>query len=397
MSNIMFFNIPAHGHTNPTLPVVCELVKRGHRVRYYSTSEFRDKIESTGAEYVSIEKYMPPAPEDLDKKVGKDFASLIEMVVDTTLNLDDVIKEELTVFQPDCIISDSVCFWGKLFAKKYGIPFVCSTTSMAFNRYTAKMMKQSFLEIIRMIAGMPRIQAKMNLLNEHGYNIQNFVSIIQNDNDTNTIVYTSGKFQPMVETFSDRYVFIGPSVVKLYPSHRKDRPQVYISLGTVLNDNIKFYRQCIMALKDMDCDVIISAGKNTDISQLGEIPQSFAIHPYVNQLEVLADTDVFITHCGMNSVNESLYYGVPMVLFPQHSEENAVAIRTEQLGAGFRLKNTSAKSIRNAVREVLANDKYRKCAKEIGEDFRQCKGAVSAAEFIEGIISGETAGASDGI
>lgn len=394
MSNIMFFNIPAHGHVNPTLAVVCELVKRDHGVRYYSTSEFKDKIEAAGAEFVSIEDYMPPEPEDLNKKVGQDFASLIEMVTDTTLNLDNMIKKEIETFRPDCVISDSVCFWGKLFAKKYDIPFVCSTTSMAFNQYTAKMMKQSIREIVRMFTGMPRIQVKMQLLNEHGYNVPNFVSLIQNDNDTNTIVYTSRKFQPMVETFSEKYIFTGPSVAKLYPGHEKSRPQIYISLGTVLNDNIKFYKQCIQALKDMDCDVIISAGKNTDISRLGEIPQSFSIHPYVNQLEVLADTDVFLTHCGMNSVNESLYYGVPMVLFPQHSEENAVAIRTEQLGAGFRLKKVSAGKIRNAVKEVLTNDKYRKCAKEIGEDFRQCKGAVSAVEFIENVISGAADGSS---
>lgn len=83
-----------------------------------------------------------------------------------------------------------------------------------------------------------------------------------------------------------------------------------------------------------------------------------------------------------------------MVLFPQHSEENAVAIRTEQLGAGFRLKKVSAGKIRNAVKEVLTNDKYRKCAKEIGEDFRQCKGAVSAVEFIENVISGAADGSS---
>lgn len=33
----------------------------------------------------------------------------------------------------------------------------------------------------------------------------------------------------------------------------------------------------------------------------------------------------------MNSVNESLYYGVPMVLFPQHIEQGLVAKRTAEL------------------------------------------------------------------
>ena len=36
MSKIVFFCIPAYGHTNPTLGVVRELTARGHEVRYYS-------------------------------------------------------------------------------------------------------------------------------------------------------------------------------------------------------------------------------------------------------------------------------------------------------------------------------------------------------------------------
>lgn len=387
MSNVMFFNIPAHGHVNPTIAVVTELVKRGHRVRYYSVEEFQGKIENAGAEFVDIAPYMPPAPDDLDKKVGKDFAALIEMVVDTTFALSDIMEAEIREFQPDCIVSDSVCFWGKLFAGKYNIPFICSTTTMAFNQYSARLMKQGLGEIVRMFTGMPRIQAKMKLLNENGYPAENFVSIIQNDNETNTIVYTSRKFQPMVETFSERYVFVGPSVANIYPGGgKKERPQVYISLGTVLNNNVAFYKECIDALKDMECNVVISAGRNTDIAALGEIPDSFTVEPYVNQLEVLADSDVFVTHCGMNSVTESLYNGVPMVLFPQHSEENAVAIRTEELGAGVRLKKGKSKLIRKAVQEVLSNEKYRKAAQEIGDDFKQCGGARMAADFIEGVI-----------
>jgi len=46
MSKIVFFCIPAHGHTNPTLGVVRELVDRGHQVWYYSYELMREKIEA---------------------------------------------------------------------------------------------------------------------------------------------------------------------------------------------------------------------------------------------------------------------------------------------------------------------------------------------------------------
>ena len=55
---IAFFCIPAHGHTNPMLPVAKELVTRGHSVRFYSFDEFREKIENTGAVYISCNPFL---------------------------------------------------------------------------------------------------------------------------------------------------------------------------------------------------------------------------------------------------------------------------------------------------------------------------------------------------
>lgn len=383
MSCIFFFSIPAHGHVNPTLPLVRELTARGHRVFYYETEEFREKIEAVGAQFVSIEKYMPPAPENIDKIAGKDFAALIEMVAKTTIALQERIAQDILVHQPALIISDSVCFWGRLLAGKHGIPYVCSTTTFAFNQHTARRMKQHPLEIIRMIIGMPRIEKSMQLLRDHGYNVSSFVDVIQNDEKTNTIVYTSRLFQPSAETFGKNYAFVGPSVMARYPTEQHARPLIYISLGTVLHDAPAFYRQCIKALCGMDCDAILSVGPAVDVASLGALPENVRVFPRVNQLEVLASADVFLTHCGMNSVSESLLCGVPMVLYPQHSEEEAVAGRAEELGAGLRLKHATAKEIRRALETVLEDKRFKEAAKTISEDFAKCGGAKAAADFIE--------------
>lgn len=57
---VLWFCIPAYGHTNPTIEVVRELVRRGHEVRYYSFEEFRERIEGTGATFVSCDAFLPP-------------------------------------------------------------------------------------------------------------------------------------------------------------------------------------------------------------------------------------------------------------------------------------------------------------------------------------------------
>ena len=65
MSKIVFFCIPAYGHTNPTLGVVRELTARGHEVRYYSYEPMRTLIEAAGAQFVACDPYdceQPPTP-----------------------------------------------------------------------------------------------------------------------------------------------------------------------------------------------------------------------------------------------------------------------------------------------------------------------------------------------
>ena len=99
-------------------------------------------------------------------------------------------------------------------------------------------------------------------------------------------------------------------------------------------------------------------------------------------MEVLSRCSLFVTHCGMNSVSESLYFGVPLVMLPQTPEQTGVAVRAEQLGAGLRLTETTPAAITAAVETVLHTPSYRKNAQHIGAGFRACSGAKGAADKI---------------
>jgi MGT family glycosyltransferase len=115
---------------------------------------------------------------------------------------------------------------------------------------------------------------------------------------------------------------------------------------------------------------------------LGEIPDNIAIFEYVDQIAVLKSADIFISHCGMNSVSESLYFGVPLMMVPQTSEQGGVAARTEMLGAGIILKDTGADAIRQAADRLASEESFRNNAKAIGDSFRKCSGPAGAAEKI---------------
>lgn len=385
MKKIAFFCIPAHGHTNPMLPVAAELVQRGNTVRFYSFNEFEEKIKATGAEFISCDSFLPELTEQEETSLKN--VSIMDMTIQDiriTLSMDDFLGGEFTSFQPDVVYTDSVCFWGKLNAWKHHVPMVVSTSTFAFNQLSSQYMKNTPKEMADMIFGLPRVSKELKKLEPYGYHVKNIFSLIQSDNSTDSIVYTSRKFQPYSESFSDHYTFVGPSVFsKELPEKKKERPLIYISMGTVINDRPDFYNKCIDALKDMAVDVIISCGRSMDQKLLGTLPENIKAYPYVDQLDVLAKADAFITHCGMNSVSESLYMAAPMILYPQTSEQCAVARRVVEIGAGTMLQDDSSEGIRNAVKEIMNHGEYRQAAAECSEDFRSCSGTAGAAEFIE--------------
>ena len=389
MSKIVFFCIPAHGHTNPTLGVVKELCKRGHQVWYYSYNQFREKIEKTGAVFVSCDNFdmeLKLKAEDA-AKLGSDIALSMKVLVDTTLALDETVCRHMEELQPDCIVADSMAVWGKAIAQKLNIPFVSSTTTFAFNQHSSKIMKQDWKQALRFILSIPKANREVKRLQAKGYPFKDFLSVIQNDENTDTIVYTSREFQPYSETFSEKYAFVGPSIRESNTEWNKTREKlIYISMGTVNNDKLPFYHNCIEALKDSPYEVVISVGNLVDLQQFGTLPENISVFPSVDQIAVLKKADVFLSHCGMNSVSESLYYGVPLVLYPQTTEQNGVANRTAQCNAGIFLKETSPATIRETIETVLHTEDYYKNAAVIADGFRRSGGAAAAADKILSLI-----------
>lgn len=383
---VAWFSIPAYGHTNPTINIVKTLVERGHIVYYFSFEMFRKRIESTGAKFISCDGInLEIEDEGNGDRVGKDMAFAVKLLVSSVLAMDDFVTEKIREIRPDVTVSDSVSYWGKLTALKFNIPYVSSTTTFAFNRYSARYIKDKPGNIIKMAFSLGKIRKEIKRLREKGYRVKNFLDIIQNDNNTNTIVYTSKYFQPCSDTFSLRYHFIGPSIRKIEsPIEKTNKTTIYISLGTV-NQNREFFRNSIKALGETGWQVIISTGANSE--KYDNLPDNIKVYESVDQMAVLSIADAFITHAGMNSASEGLFFSVPLVLFPQTPEQGAVSRRVEELGAGLHLNSISPSDILSSLKTVLGNPIYKENARKIAESFRLSGGADEAAIFIEEVAA----------
>ena len=155
-------------------------------------------------------------------------------------------------------------------------------------------------------------------------------------------------------------------------------------MGTINNNCLDFYQKCLNAFQDECYQVVMSIGNKTEISELQNIPKNFIVKNYVPQLEVLKRADVFISHGGLNSVSEALYFGVPVIVIPMANDQPVVAKRLAELGAGLNLNMTeiTTEILNHMVHTVLTDPSYQQQSREIGNTFVESGGYKKASDLI---------------
>lgn len=386
--------MPAYGHLNPMLGVASELINRGNKVTIYNVAEFKDKIESVGAQF----KKLPLGTDTIDLRILHNAVNIAELSLRATELLADPLIKEIEEERPDCLVHDSLSLWGKIVGLYTKLPTVALVPSMAINLKVILSQTPFLMNDYKYIASHPlrflNIMRRFhNIYTKKGL-IPPFTTDIFSNSEKLNIVFTSRHFQPLEKSFNESYKFVGPIIYdrqekQLNAITESDKPIIYVALGTIYNDKVETYRSIIQALKMIGCPSYISIGKHINISDLGAIPSHIHIAPYLPQLEMLKRASLFISHCGMNSVNESLYFGVPLLMLPIIQEQRINATRVEQLGAGIYHKKQpiNIPQFIESINALLQDKKYKHAADIVSKSLSSCGGAKRAADHILHFIS----------
>ncbi|SPF48705.1 Glycosyltransferase, MGT family [Candidatus Desulfosporosinus infrequens] len=393
MAKLLFINGPGEGHINPTLAVVEELVSRGEDVVYFATENFRERLENTGA---IVKTY--DGEKFYQAFWGGGGQHLLYRILGLLRTADIVIPSVLEQTKNECfdyIIHDSMFGCGQLLSQIMSLPAICSTTSFMQSRLQfderLSTMVNSLPSHVQKEFEMQYQELRDSLKRTYEVEVSSPYDVFCNP-ALMTIVYTTKLFQPTATSFDDSYKFVGPSISKRFTAEPfniagiQEEKLIYISLGTISsNDALDFYRVCFDALGNTEYSIVLSIGRQTKIETLGPIPSNFMVKPYVPQIDLLQKTKLFITHGGMNSTSEALYYSVPLIVIPTGKDQPAIAQRVSELGAGVRLSmdGLTSTQLRDAVSAVFSNESYRRKAAEIGQSFQDASGYKQAVDEIE--------------
>jgi MGT family glycosyltransferase len=391
--HIALVNTPAFGHVNPTLPLVRELVRRGHRVTYVITEAFREAVASAGAEVMPVDtQFRPPAG------TVEFTPEFVGWVIDA--RTDDAMKQLPLLLagfaddRPDAVCYDMMTPLGPMLAAKLGVPAIQLMPSFASNEHY--MMRDDLVPSVvlndpAVTAAMDRMDQSAEAMGIHRPVDGLFGPVIEDLN----IAFLPQKFQQAGDTFDDRFVFIGPSLEGRDDGGDWQPPEpgtrlLFISLGTgIANANLEFYKRCLEAFADTDWQVVMAIGQVVDRAQLGTIPANFDVRPSVPQPAVLRHATAFVTHSGMNSTMEALYYGVPMLCAPHQGEQVANARRVAELGLGRHLpKELTAQALREAVDTLADDPSIRKNLDDMVQVIAKAGGVSAGVDAIEGLLFG---------
>ncbi|HEY1011385.1 MAG TPA: macrolide family glycosyltransferase, partial [Herpetosiphonaceae bacterium] len=391
MPTAIMFSLPAHGHVNPTLPLMAELARRGERIICYANEPFRRSIEAAGAIYRA---YAEAGSFDPNASLGGPFG-LMARSAELAEQMLPGLLADVEAERPDYLLIDSMCLWGNLVQQITGLPAIASYSSFAMHpkMFGALRGDNPGPPLGDMLRGLPLLARYWRICRRidrrHGTKTPGPAGFFGTSQQLN-LIYTSRMFQPLAAEFDERFAFTGPSVAERhdagdFPLDALGAPLIYISLGTIFNDALPFYRACFDAFGGSRHQIVLSVGQTIDLAALGEPPANFVVRRHVPQLEILRRADLFVSHGGMNSASESLLYGVPLLVVPQIGDQFFVAARVRELGAGLSLANAdiAPERLRLLAETILAEPSFRRQAAKLGASLREAGGFERAADEVQ--------------
>lgn len=349
--HIAMIGTTAPSHIYPSLAVIAELVRRGHRVTYAVGDSLRHVVEPAGVEVVPFTSILP----DGEASWPDDPAAAMQVFLDEAIASYPVLNAFYDDDQPDLFLYDIGGMTAPVLGVRYGVTAVqLSPTYVAWDGYAEDL--SDVLTPMRESAGGLQYHASYTAwLRENDIDADPWEWITYPQQCLSLIPKV---MQPNADRVPDSVRFVGPCLDPVRLQDRSwtapDAPILYISFGTGYNERPEFYRLCIETFANTDWHLVISIGRRVDPAALGQLPANVELHEHVPQLAVLDAATVFVTHAGMGGCTEALWFGVPTVAIPQAVDQFGNAAMLAELGVGVHLEfeKVSASSLADAVAQA---------------------------------------------
>ena len=382
----------APSHMHPHLAVVAELVRRGHRVTYLVGSHLAALARPTCADVVGYDSLLPGSPNAPGTWPDDDTAGM-RMFLDDSIHVLPQVQAALDDDPPGIVLYDIGGMAGPVAADLWGVPSAqLSPSAVAWDGY-----HEDMAEVLEPIYGSPAGRAYLRAFDV--WLAATGTSLTFDDvtgKPRRCLVLIPRIMQPNADRVDGvRYRFVGPCIDPRredpgdWIAPAGDGPLALLAFGTAYTDRIDVYRNTIEALDGTGWRLTTATGR-VPTDALGPVPDWVQLRTTVPQPAVLRAADGFVTHAGMGSSTEALWYGVPTVAIPQAVDQPSNAEQLEALGVGRHLTDDppSAGQICDALFHVASHPQIRLRLNVIRDELRRVGGPGHAADAVEDAATG---------
>jgi len=391
---------PLAGHVNPTVAVGRELQKRGHQVAWAGHPALVPPLLPEGCRLLpaggafSETQIRAARQRWIDLRAFAALKALWdEVLIPLGAAMVDGVEAAVDAYGPDVVVADQQALAGGLVARRRGLPWATSAST--------------FAELTRPYASMPKVEAWVA---ERLEAFQDSYGAGGGDlrfSEHLVISYTVPELAGPVQVPCSP-AFVGPALGERPPAAPfpwewldPARQLVVVSLGTHNQEaGARFYRVLVDAAGSFlngrlegrpvlnghlegrpGLQMVLVAPPE----MVGPVPGNILVRPSVPQLALLARGSAVVTHGGVNTVNECLLEGVPMVLAPIRDDQPIVAGRVAAVGAGIQVRfgRVQPAEMAVALHCVLNDPAYRAAARRMGASFALAGGTPTAADLLE--------------
>ena len=333
---VVFFSTPAYGHLQAVYPVLARLVRAGVRVDWYCTEAYRELVTATGAHFHSYCVDFSRYPLD---RLTADFFSLYRGLLALNRRCYLHYRREIRENPPDLLLYDSMCSFGKNLAKQFGLPSVCLCTTLAYNLPTlifSNLFWPSLKLTVKHAPELLRLTLKEQCFRRReGLPGFSPLDLFVNRGDK-TLVFSPPEFQPFAQSFPSSFDFVGTTIRdRIEADSSIENCDIYLSLGSIFAARTGELERILETPLFRGKKVIVSAGYAAADLQKRFGRERLTFVRRTNQLALLPKTGLFVNHGGLNSVYESLYFGVFQICIPQQEEQRLTARLVEKKKLGL--------------------------------------------------------------
>lgn len=441
MSTIIIGMANATSHYNASYKLARQLQSRGHRIIYVGIESLREKeVLDQGFEFIRIfPEVFPDSLERLKKQNG--FINLIRTYVraikvfrkyERALLDGKYIGQLMKEVKPDMFLLDSFNIFFRIIFHPYKVPVLALQTQLSCCKdpgipplTSAIIPDGSYLSMLRSeiswqhlfvrkkiknifhaMLGMDRNGLMKKLSARYGFPFKEEVDYKRTFHcgfkSVPDLILTPGEFDFPRPVRKNQIYINSVSLGRQenpfdWQILKKPSPLIYCSLGTLavtaygLRGSIRFFERLIGIFRNKpDYNLILSVGLDIDPAIFDNVPDNVYIFRRVPQIEILKRTSLMIGHAGLQSINECILSGVPMLVFPFGSsgDQNGGAARVvyHKLGLRSHIQRESARRISEKIDLIMTDPEFKENMMRMKEKYLQYEHSEEGVEVVESYL-----------